>query len=181
MTPTLAHALKVLEEQTSDDPVLAEAVVFLAEEVEGPSDPFGAVSVGAQRAARLVNERRLGERRQATAASALDTAQVVALVGSINDRKGIDRRRRRGQLLGWRSGARTLHPDWQFDALRAETRPGLVSVIAALREAGVGAESADALMRAPRDDLGGRSLASLFASGQVDTVVRLIRSSADQS
>ncbi len=179
--PTLAHALKVLEERTGDDPVLAEAVVFLAEEVEGPGDPFGAVSAGARRAAGLVNERRLAERRKAAIASALDTAQVVALVGSISNRKGIDRRRQRGQLLGWHSGARMLHPDWQFDARRGETRPGLASVIAALRQVGIDAESADALMRAPRDDLGGRSLASLFASGQVDTVVRLIHSSAEQS
>ncbi|MGH9292431.1 MAG: hypothetical protein ACRDZ6_06590 [Acidimicrobiales bacterium] len=177
----MAEAIKVLEERSSQDPALAEAVVFLAEEAEGPTDPFGAVPPGAGSAARVVNARRERDRMEAGAVSALDTASVVALVSSIGDRKGVDRRRQRGQLMGWRSGARTLHPDWQFDTRRGETRPGLGAVLSALREVTPDAETADALMRVPRDDLHGRSLASLFAAGQVHTVVRLIRAAADQS
>jgi hypothetical protein len=181
MASSLAQAIKVLEERSSEDPALAEAVVFLAEEAEGPLDPFGAVPAGARVAARAVNDRRQRDQRAAAAASALDTSSVVALVRSVGDRKGVDRRRQRGQLLGWRAGARTLHPDWQFDGRRGETRPGLGGVLAALREVTPDAETADALMRAPRDDLDGRSLASLFAAGQVQTVVRLIQASAEQS
>ncbi|SRR5579883_1238423 len=181
MASALAQAIKVLEKRSSEDAALAEAVVFLARESEGPTDPFGPVPAGARSAARAVNERRELDRREAAASSVLDTASVVALVRSIRDRKGVDRRRHRGQLLGWRSGARTLHPDWQFDARRGDTRPGLVAVLGALREVTRDAETADALMRAPRDDLDGRSLASLFAAGHVRTVVRLIHASAEQS
>ncbi|MGH9029313.1 MAG: hypothetical protein ACRDV4_06835 [Acidimicrobiales bacterium] len=178
---TLAHAFKILEDQTSEDPTLAEAVVFLAEGSGGPADPFAAASESVKDAARLVNERRLAERRKSTEVSALDTTQVVALVRSINDRKGVDRRRRRGQLLGWRSGARTLHPNWQFDHRRGDTRPGLVRVLRVLAEVTSDPEAADALMRAQRDDLDRQSLAELFAAGRVETVLQLLRSSVEQS
>jgi hypothetical protein len=114
-------------------------------------------------------------------ANALDTAEVVALIGSINDRKGVDRRRRRGQLLGWRAGARTLHPTWQFDRRLGETRPGLARVLAALAEIAPDAQAADALMSTPREDVGGRSLAELFTTGRVETVVRLVRAGGDHS
>jgi len=181
MTMTLAHAFKVLEQQTSDDPALAEAVLFLAGDPDGPTDPFSRPGEGVAGAARLVNARRLAERREAGAAAALDTGQVVDLVRSISDRKGVDRRRRRGQLLGWRSGSRTLHPDWQFDVRRGDTRPGLPAVLEALAEVVADPEAADALMRAPREDLDGRSLADLLAAGRVETVVRLVHAAAEQS
>jgi hypothetical protein len=106
---------------------------------------------------------------------------VVKLVGSIGDRKGVDRRRRRGQLLGWRAGGRTLHPDWQFDPRRGDTRPGLPMVLEALSEVAPDPQAADALMRAPREDLDGRALADLLAAGQIETVLRLVRAARDQS
>jgi len=121
-------------------------------------------------AAQTVNERRLRQRREGI--GGLDTADVVQLIGSISDRKGVDRRRRRGQLLGWRVGARTLHPTWQFDPRLGDTRPGLTRVLAALAEATSDAQTADALMTAPREDLDGRTLADLFAAGQLEWLRR---------
>jgi hypothetical protein len=181
MVTTLAHAIRVLERQTSEDPGLAEAVLYMAEDAEGADDPFGEVPAGALRAAQLVNERRLRERREAASASALETAEVVTLLHSVNDRKGVDRRRRRGQLLAWRSGAHALHPAWQFDRRRGETRPGLPLVLDALSQVTPDPQAADALMTAPREDLDGRSLADLLAGDRPETVVRLILASADQS
>jgi hypothetical protein len=181
MVTTLAHAIRVLEKQTSEDPDLAEAVLFMAQDAEGTNDPFGDVPEGALRAARLVNERRLRERREAASASALDTAAVVKLLRSVNDRKGVDRRRSRGQLLAWRSGAHALHPAWQFDERRGEIRPGLPLVLNALAQVTPDPRAADALMRAPREDLSGRSLADLLASDRPESVVRLILASVDQS
>ena len=181
MTLTMARALKILEERAEDDPDLAEAVLFRDEEAGNGADPFREPPAGALRAARLLNERRLRERQEAAARAALDTAEVVALIRSISDRKGVDRRRQRGQLLAWRVGSRMLHPDWQFDARRGDTRPGLAQVLAALSELTPDAEAADAVMRTPRVDLDGQSLADLFAAGRVETVVRLIRAAAEQS
>src|SRR5213080_998249 len=124
----------------------------------------------------------LEERSSEEAASAaLATPQVVDLLRSISDRKGVDRRRRRGQLLGWRAGARTLHPAWQFDARRGDTRTGLPAVLEALSEVTPDPQVADALMRAPREDLDGRTLADLLAAGQIETVLRLVRAAQDQS
>ncbi|MGH8999179.1 MAG: hypothetical protein ACRDY7_07285 [Acidimicrobiia bacterium] len=178
----MARAIRVLEERAAQDHALAEAVVFLADDVNGPDDPFAAPRGGVVAAAGAVNERRQKERRAvAMAPDALETAEVVALIGSISDRKGVDRRRRRGQLLGWRFGSRTLHPLWQFDRGAGETRPGLARVLAGLAEVTSDPRAANALMSAPRHDLDGRSLADLFAAGQVETVVRLIGMAGDQS
>ena len=99
MTLTMARALKILEERAGDDPDLAEAVLFLAEEAQNGQDPFREPPAGARRAARALNEQRFRERREAAAGAALDTAEVVAFMRSISDRKGVDRRRQRGQLL----------------------------------------------------------------------------------
>ena len=79
------------------------------------------------------------------------------------------------------SRARTLHPAWQFDARRGDTRPGLQAVLAALSEVAPDPHAADALMRARREDLDGRTLADLLAAGQDETVVRLLRAAQDQS
>ncbi|HEX3947346.1 MAG TPA: hypothetical protein VHW47_06550 [Acidimicrobiales bacterium] len=179
--PTAARAIRVLEERVNVDAALAEVLVFLADESAGPADPFTAPPEGILEAARRVSLRRSTERRAARLAGALDTAEVVALVGPLNDRRAVDRRRHRGQLLGWRAGARTLHPDWQFDARRGETRTGLPMVLAALAEVRADPEAMDQLMRAPREDLGGRTLADLFGAGQLETVVALVRAAGDQS
>jgi len=181
MVAVVARAIKLLEERAEEDEALAEAVRFLADDVAGPDDAFTDVTPGALAAARVVNERRQRQRREDRDAAAVDTAAVIALIGSIHDRKGVDRRRRRGQLLGWRSGARTLHPAWQFDRRSGDTWPGLSRVLAALREVAPDARAADLLMAAPRDDLGGSSLADLLAVGRVDTVVRLVVGAGDQS
>jgi|SRR6185437_1037113 len=179
--PTPARAIKVLEERADVDATLAEVLVFLAEETAGPDDPFGTPPAGILRAAQGVNRRRLDDRRRHRLAGTVDSAEVVDLVRSISDRKGVDRRRHRGQLLGWRVGARAVHPDWQFDPRRGDTRPGLSAVLEALADVRADPEAMDDLMRAPRDDLGGRTLADLLAAGQVDTVVALVRSAGDQS
>jgi hypothetical protein len=83
--------------------------------------------------------------------------------------------------MGWRAGRRTLHPEWQFDRRRGDTRPGLERVLAAFREVALDPIGANALMTTPRDDLDGETLADLFARGQIETVVRLILAAGDQS
>jgi len=173
--------MQVLEERADVDATLAEVLVFLADEAAGPDDPFDTPPDGVVGAAAAVNRRRLADRRRERVAGTLDTAEVVALMGSISDRKGVDRRRHRGQLLGWRAGSRVVHPEWQFDARRGDTRQGLPAVLEALGEVRGDPESMDDLMRAPREDLGGRTLADLLAAGRVDTVVRLVRAAGDQS
>ena len=180
MVPTVAEAFRALEKQTREDPDLAEAVVLLAEGLE-EDDPFGSLPPAVRRAAQLVNTRRLRVRRGAADSLAIETPKVVALLRSVNDRRGVDRRRSRGQLLGWKSGSRTLHPTWQFDEGHGETWPGLPAVLEVLKDVAPDPHVADGVMRAPRDDLGGATLADLLARGRPETVVRLLRSAAEQS
>ena len=103
------------------------------------------------------------------------------MVESISDRKGVDRRRQRGRLLGIKDANVVRHPMWQFDRDLGETRPGLDRVLAALGEVTADPVAADALMTAPRSDLGGGTLAGLLAGGDVAMVVRLIHMAGDQS
>ena len=180
MALSVSEAVRMLGARAADDPGLAETLRYLADD-SGADDPFAVPPQSVMSTARRVNERRQIERDEERRAGALDTAAVVEVIASIHDRRGVDRRRRRGQLLGWRSGSATLHPAWQFDQSRGDTRHGLARVIAALGEVTPDGQAADALMRAARDDLDGSSLAELFAAGRVETVVRLILASADQS
>lgn len=177
----VAHALEILAQRAQADAALAETVLFLAEGDDGPDDPFADPAPALLSAARSVNERRQHERRGLRTQGLLPTAEVVRLLTSVNDRKGVDRRRKRGQLLGWSIGRTTGHPSWQFDRLGGDTRPGLHRVLTALRTVAPDPQVADALMTAPRDDLAGLSLAELFAEGEVDTVVRLVVAAGDQS
>ena len=181
MAVSMVDTVRVLAERAGDDSNLAETLRYLADVTTESDDPFGRPPEPARRAARGVDEQRQVERARARRADALDTAAVIQVLASVNDRRGVDRRRRRGQLLGWRSGAQTLHPVWQFDLPRGETRPGLARVIAALREVTHDDQAADELMRAPREELDHRSLADLLAGGQVETAIRLILASSDQS
>jgi len=181
MTTTLAEAIRVLWKHAETDPALAETVLLLAEDAAGPDEPFAEPSQAVRGAALLVNERRQRERRAALLDQTIDTAEIIELIESIQDRKGVDRRRRRGRLMGWRAGRRTLHPEWQFDRRLGDTRPGLERVLAALDEVASDPLVAQALMTTPRDDLDGGTLAELFARGQLETVVRLILAAGDQS
>ena len=181
MATTLAEAIRALHKHAENDSALAETIQLLAAEADGPDDPFADPSLAVRDAARLVNERRQRERRAALLHRTIDTAEVIEVIESIHDRKGVDRRRRRGYLLGWRAGRRTLHPDWQFDRRRGDTRQELGRVLAALGEVAPDPLVADTLMTTPRSDLDGGTLADLFARGQIETVVRLILASGDQS
>ncbi|MHB1533157.1 MAG: hypothetical protein ACYC1D_00815 [Acidimicrobiales bacterium] len=181
MALSVSEAVRVLGALAVDDPGLAETLRYLAHDAAGPDDPFAVPPESVLATAGRVNERRQAQRDEERRADVLDTAAVIGVIASIHDRRGVDRRRRRGRLLGWPSGTRTLHPAWQFDLSRGDTRPGLARVIVALGEVTADAQAADALMRTPRDDLDGRSLAEVFAAGRIETVLRLVLASTDQS
>ncbi len=181
MATTLAEAIRALHEHAENDSALAETIRLLAAEADGPDEPFADPARVVRDAAGRVNEHRQRERRAALQNLTFDTAEVIELIESIQDRRGVDRRRRRGALLGWRVGRRTLHPEWQFDRHRGDTRRGLDRVLAALAEVAPDPLVKNALMTTPRPDLGGGTLADLFARGQIETVVRLILAAGDQS
>lgn len=179
MSVTLDRALERLRGRARADVYVAEAVEFLAD--EGVADPFERPGEATLALARSINVRRQDARRADLRARSLTTPQVVELIGSMSDRKAVNRRRRRGTLLGARVGNETLHPDWQFDRRRGDTRPDLDRILAALRAVSTDEWAADALMVAARPDLDGRSIADLFADGRTDLVVRIIALSGDQS
>ncbi|MDQ2727599.1 MAG: hypothetical protein M3Y91_07005 [Actinomycetota bacterium] len=179
-TTTADEALDRLRIKARENPHLAEALELLAEGNED-GDPFAEVDEGVMVGVRTINRRRQTHRRSDLAQRALTTSQVVTLIDSISDRKAVDRRRRRGRLLGVKEGRTVLHPTWQFDPDRREARDDLDRVLAALGEVTSDPRAADAAMTTPRSDLDGRSLADLFAGGDTDLPVRLIRMAGDQS
>lgn len=168
-----------LADRARDDAALAETLAFLADDVDG--DPFGRPSDAVVASARRVNARRAAAQRGAVVANALTTPQVVALIGSMSDRRAVDRRRRRGRLLGVKVGNTVWHPTWQFDQRGGDTRAGLSRILYALAEVTDDPVAADALMTAPHPDLDGRPIADILADGDVDLALTLIGLAGDQS
>lgn len=124
-------------------------------------------------AVRLVDER-AGRDLATSQERALTTGQVTQRVAGLQDRRSVEGRRRRGKLLGLTIGRDAYHPDWQFAGGR--TRPRLADVLAALLPAAGGEPVvADIIMRAPREELDGRSLVELYAAGRTDEVLEHLR------
>lgn len=179
MADVLDAALERLRDRAELDPEFADAVVWMAEaEVDDPFQEPPASVVGL---ARSVNRRRQVERAHEFRRGTYTTREVVELLASVNDRKGVDRRRRRGTLLGVRAGADTLHPAWQFDPRRREVWPGLPEVLDALSSVAVDGVDADAIATAGGATADGRSIAQLLADGEVEAAVRAARLAGDQS
>ena len=179
MTVTLDAALDRIRARAEGDPEFASAVRAMAD--DGVVDPFAPPGAAVVQAARSVNRRRQATRDAALRDLSFTTPQVVDLLVSVADRKGVDRRRRRGSLIGIRSGRDTLHPAWQFDPRRRDTWVGLAQVVAALRSVSEDAIELHAIATAPGASVDGRSIAELLAAGEVDGAVSAARMAGDQS
>ncbi len=179
-TATIDRIIERLRHQAGEDAELAEALQFLAD-ATSVEDPFSLVEDGVASAVSAINRRRRRGHTQDLRNRSLTTAQVVELVESISGRKGVDRRRQRGRLLGIKDGNVVRHPSWQFDPELGDSRPGLDRVLAALRDVVEDPDAADALMTTSRPDLGGDTLAALFADQDMELVLRLIGMAGDQS
>jgi hypothetical protein len=177
---SLTAVLDRLRERAESDPWLVETLQHLADADPG-SDPFATPAEDVVELARTIDRQRQTDRLADLRARSLTTGQVVELVASITDRRGVDRRRARGALLGIRAGNQTLHPTWQFDPRRGDTLAGLDRLLAALSEVAVDAIDADALATTPRVDAGGDSVADLLAAGHVEAAVALAHLAGDQS
>lgn len=177
---TLAAVLDRLRDRARSNPSLVETLEHLAD-ADPVEDPFATPAGDVADLARTINRRRQADRLAELRARSLTTGQVIELVASISDRKGVDRRRARGALLGIRAGNRMLHPAWQFDARRRDTLPGLSLVLAALSEVAADGLDADAIATTPRADADGASVADLLAAGRIETAVALVHLAGDQS
>lgn len=177
---SLSNVLERLKDRVHDDPSLLPTLEYLAG--AGVDDPFAEPPTEVRELARNLNARRQQERAETLRDRSLTTSEVVELVAAISDRKGVDRRRQRGTLLGIRGIARqVLHPSWQFDLRRRDTHDGLDEVLATLFEVTSDAIDADAIAIAPRPEFGGRSVADLLAAGDVKTAIAIARLAGDQS
>jgi hypothetical protein len=177
---TLAAVLDRLRIRAESDPSLIETLEHLAH-ADPVDDPFATPADDVARLARTINQQRQADRLTELRARSLTTGQVVELLVSVSDRKGVDRRRARGTLLGIRVGNQMLHPLWQFDPRRRDTHPGLSAVLTALSDVASDALDADAIATAPRTDAGGASVAEVLAAGRVEAAVTLVHLAGDQS
>jgi hypothetical protein len=121
-------------------------------------------------AARRVNRARQAELTAAFVAESLSTDQVRALLGGIS-RQAVSERVRTGRLLGARLGGTLRMPAWQFgpDGVVA----GLPRILAVLGARG-SAVAAQAWMRAPIADEGGRSAADLVIDGELELALHYL-------
>lgn len=177
---TLTAALDRLRERAESDPSLVETLEHLAN-ADPVEDPFATPADDVAKLARTVNRQRQADRLSELRARSLTTGQVVELLASVSDRKGVDRRRARGSLLGIRVGNQMLHPAWQFDLRRGDTLPGLSDVLVAFSEVAADGLDADAIATTPRADANGASVADLLAAGRIEAAVTFVHLAGDQS
>ncbi len=120
--------------------------------------------------ARKVNAERLAARREEFRGQALPTAEVRTLLGV--SRQALSARVAHHTLLALELAGTLYFPDWQFGP--DGTLPGVGKVVAALVADERGVLAADALMRTPLPEEGGRSPAQLLADGQVDRALHYV-------
>lgn len=179
MTMPMTQILDRLGEQARHDGAFAAALESLVR--TDVTDPFAAPPTEVLRAARRASDVRREAHWADLAASSLTTAEVVQLIPSIGDRKAVDRRRSRGNLLGVKAGTRVLHPAWQFDREARTTRKRLGDLLVALRLVRPDPFAAAMLMAAPNPNLDGQSIGEAFMAGRVDVAIAAIDMAADQS
>lgn len=174
--------LEKLAGRAEADEEFADALAFLAKtHLDAEDDPFASPAGEVLTVARRMNASRLDARRHALVEGCLTTSGIVDLVPTMTDRRAVDRRRHRGTLLGIKVGNTTYHPDWQFDRRAGETRNGLPQILAALRDVTADAMAAHQLMVTPQGRADGASIAEVFADGDIDNALTLIRLVGDQS
>jgi hypothetical protein len=104
-------------------------------------------------------------------ARSYSTAEVAEMLGGIS-RQAVSQRVGKGQLMSIQISGKAWFPDWQF----SNGRPvdGLPRVIEALHDAEQDTWTADALMRNPLPEEGGRTPADILAAGDPDRAVHYV-------
>jgi hypothetical protein len=170
-----AAVLQSVAERLRDDPENVLPTLRLLADSQALPDREDETSVAL---ARRLNAERLTERLAAFRAGSLVTSEVRALLGDVT-RQAVSHRVTHDQLLALEIAGRLHFPDWQFSA--EGTRPGLARIVTALQAGGRGALAADALMRGPIPEQGGRSAADLLAAGEVELAVHYLTTAGGDS
>ena len=116
-----------------------------------PDSPGGLRPVAAR-----LNDVRLAAAHDEFRAGSLTADEVRRRLG-LRSRQAVHALRDRGRLLGRTFGNQTWFPAWQLDG--PALRPNLATLVGALRRFSDDAVAADRIMRLPRDELDGISLA----------------------
>lgn len=126
-------------------------------------------------AARIRNLARVLRDRARLKEESLRAGEVEDLL--MVGRERLRRMREEGRILGVVRGERrpTLYPRWQFTA-GGEILEGLMAVISAAREAGMGPEELHFFMTEPDERVGGEPPVELLRRGEVEKVVDLLLS-----
>lgn len=122
--------------------------------------------------AKTLNAHRVVAMLRELRARSYTTAQVAEMLGGVS-RQAVSLRVKNRRLLAIEISRRSYFPPWQF----VDGRPvaGLPEVIEALTEDGRGALAADAVMRNPLPEEGGRTPAELLAAGELELALHYIR------
>lgn len=155
--------------QLRDEPDRVRPILELLVDPDAlPTDDDARAEVAA--AARRINRARQGQLSAAFVADSLPTEDVRVLLGGIS-RQAVSERVRTGRLLGARLRGTLRMPVWQFgpDGVVA----GLPRVLAVLASRG-SAVAAQAWMRTPIAEQGGRSAADLVIDGELELALHYL-------
>lgn len=159
-------------DQLRDEPERIRPILELL--VDPDALPAGDARAEVAAAARRINRARQAQLIAAFVADSLTTEDVRALLGGVS-RQAVSERVRTGRLLGARLGGTLRMPAWQFD--QDGVVPGLPQVLAVLAARG-SAVAAQAWMRTPIPDEGGRSAADLLIDGELGLALHYLHAGA---
>lgn len=106
----------------------------------------------------------------------LDAGGYAELVGAAPTTRSVASKARSKGLVGYQRGRRILYPCFQFD--ERGLRPGWREIVSPLREAGWQDEDIILWLAAPHGSLGRHSPVETLDSGQLDTVLAVVRAEA---
>jgi hypothetical protein len=121
--------------------------------------------------ARTLNAHRIVASLRELRAHSYSTDQVREMLGDVS-RQAVSQRVRNRRLMSIEVSGKSWFPDWQF--VHGQPVPGLPQIIRALDETGQDTYTADALMRNALPEEGGRSIAQILASGDVELAMHYV-------
>jgi hypothetical protein len=169
MTRSRHAVLAAVERRLAEEPERVLPALQLIADPAALIDPHDDVTISL---ARTLNAHRIVAGLREFRANAYSTDDVRAMLGDVS-RQAVSQRVRNKRLMSMEISGKSWFPDWQF----VDGRPvaGLPDVITALYDAGQDAYTADAVMRTPYPEEGGRTLADLLQAGQLDRVLHYVR------
>lgn len=168
VTDSSQAVLSAVTQRLADDPQQVLPTLRLLADPDALAEEADEASISL---ARTLNAHRIVALLRELRARSYPTAQVCELLGGVS-RQAVSLRVANGRLMSIEISRRAYFPEWQFG--KVGVLDGVPEIVAALRAGGRDVLAADALMRTPLEEEGGRTPADLLAAGELELALHYI-------